>query len=74
MNPDQMKRHIISGRSKPTLGYPIAATLGETLVEHAVETFPDGEVYVCIETDLMATEKIFVTDSLCCHVQRVCPL
>jgi len=55
-----MKRHIISGRSNPSLGYQIASTLGEALVEHAVETFPDGELHVRIKADLIGSDVFVV--------------
>jgi ribose-phosphate pyrophosphokinase len=55
-----MKRHIITGRSHPALAGRIAAVLGQTPAEPVVETFPDGEVYVCIRADLMGGEVFVV--------------
>jgi ribose-phosphate pyrophosphokinase len=42
------------------LGYRIAAALGQSLAEHAMETFPDGEVYVCINADLLGSDVFVV--------------
>jgi len=57
-----MKRHILSGRSNPALGYRIASVLGHTADGHRQETFPDGEIYVCVEADLIGGD-VFVIQS-----------
>jgi ribose-phosphate pyrophosphokinase len=58
-----MKRYIITGRSNPALGGRIASALGETPVEQTVETFPDGELYVCIDANLNGSDVYVVQDT-----------
>lgn len=54
-----MSRHIIIGRSNPALGNQVISVLGEAALEHTVETFPDGEIYVRVDADLNGSE-VFV--------------
>lgn len=55
-----MKRHIIIGRSNPTLGERVTSALGEAPAENTVQTFPDGEVYVRIDADLNGSDVFVV--------------
>jgi ribose-phosphate pyrophosphokinase len=52
-------RHIITGSSNSALGKSIASALGQTPVRHTAETFPDGEIYIRIETDITRSD-VFV--------------
>jgi phosphoribosylpyrophosphate synthetase len=67
----EMKRHIITGRSNPILGKGIAAALSQAPAEYTVEVFPEGEVYVCIETPLIVDDMISTAGTLVAAIKVV---